>query len=264
MLDRHDALQLLEYDRWANTQIGNTLAQLPAPHAQAERLFAHLVGAAELWYERVAGGDYGKLAVWPEGVPLAEVRQRLEAVAQRWREHLERADGNELARVVEFRNTAGQPCADPLEAIVRHVASHGAHHRGQIASLLRAAGHAPENLDFIVWRRKQQQASAREPAAWKHFVIESTYLAALDKIDEKLAAHRAHLETGFRSGMLLASGPQVPRTGGMILARAKDKAEIDAFLARDPFARAGISRYRVVEFEPVKQAALFSGWATGD
>jgi uncharacterized damage-inducible protein DinB/uncharacterized protein YciI len=264
MLDRHEALQLLEYDHWANTKIATALARLPAPHAQAERLFAHLVGASELWFERVTGGDYGKLAVWPEGVPLAELRRRCEAVAQRWRAHLEQADAHELARVVEFRNSAGQPCADPLEAIVRHVVNHGPHHRGQIASLLRAAGQPPENLDFIVWRRQKAQARAAAPAAWKHFVIESTYLAELGQIDELLGAHRAHLETGFRAGMLLASGPQVPRTGGMILARARERAEIDEFLERDPFARAGISRYRVVEFEPVKQAPLFSSWAGRD
>jgi len=121
----------------------------------------------------------------------------------------------------------------------------------------------PETLDFIVWRRKQQEQQPREPAEWKHFVIESTYLAGIEKIDEQLVAHRTHLEAGFRSGMLLASGPQVPRTGGMILARAKDKAEVEEFLGRDPFALAGISQYRVVEFQPVKQAALFSAWALG-
>ncbi len=259
MFDRHDALQLFEYDRWANTRIAEALGGL----APAERIFAHLVGASELWYARVAGGAYKQLAVWPEGVTLDEVRARFEVVAQRWRAHLERADAQEFARRVEFSNSAGQPCADRLEDIVRHVVNHGAHHRGQIASLLRAAGRTPETLDFVVWRRQQSGTGAREPAAWKHFVIESAYLAGLEQIDEKLAAHRAHLETGFRSGMLLASGPQVPRTGGMILARARDRSEVEAFLARDPFALAGISKYRVVEFEPVKQAPLFAGWALG-
>jgi len=252
MFDRHDALELLEYDRWANTRIGEALAGIP----EAERIFAHVVGAMELWYERVAGGDYKKLAVWPAVAP------RLDAVSERWRAHLERADERELARVVEFTNSAGQPCADRLDDIVRHLVNHGSHHRGQIASLLRAAGRKPETLDFIVWRRMQGEQS-REPVAWKHFVIESTYLAAIEKIDAQLAAHRAHLEVGFRSGMLLASGPQLPRSGGMILARAKDKAEVEEFLARDPFALAGLSEYRVVEFQPVKQSALFSAWALG-
>ena len=263
MFDRHEALQLFEYDRWANERIAEKLAGLATELPLADKLLAHVVGAEEVWFERVSGGEYKKLAVWPEGLALAEVRKRFAAIADAWRAHLEKADAHEFARKVEFKNSAGEPCADPLEAIVRHVVNHGAHHRGQIASLLRAAGHKPETLDFIVWRRLKQREGAREPAVWKHFVIESTYLAGLEQIDAKLVAHRAHLETGFRSGMLLASGPQVPRTGGMILARAKDKAQLEEFFARDPFALAGISKYRVVEFEPVKQAPQFAGWAQG-
>ncbi len=190
------------------------------------------------------------------------MRARFEVVAARWRAHLERTDAKELARRVEFTNSAGQACADRLDDIVRQLVHHGSHHRGQIATLLRAAGRTPETLDFIVWRRKHP-ARPPEAGAWKHFVIESTYLAGLEKIDAQLSAHRAHLETGFQAGMLLASGPQLPRTGGMILARAKDRSEVEEFLARDPFALAGISSYRVVEFEPVKQAASFSAWALG-
>lgn len=263
MFDHNDALELLAYDRWANGKIGARLAALATPLPRAELLFAHIVGASEVWFERVKGGEYKRLAVWPEVRPLAELLPRCAAVADGWRAHLERADARELARRVEFTNSAGQKCADRLDDILRHVVNHGSHHRGQIAQVLRAAVQVPETLDFIVWRRAQAAESERAAPAWKHFVIESTYLAGLEQIDAQLAAHRAHLETGFQSGMLLASGPQVPRTGGMILARATDKAEVEAFLARDPFALAGISKYRVVEFEPVKQAALFSGWALG-
>lgn len=262
MFDRHEALQLFDYDRWANTKIGEQLGALATPLAPAEKLFAHVVGASELWLERVRGGEYAKLAVWPEGRSLAEARQRFTAVADAWRAHVERADAFEFARRVEFKNSTGEPCADRVDDILRHLVNHGTHHRAQIASQLRAAGAKPAALDFIVWRRTHAPAAA--PAAkWKHFVIESTYLAELGKIDEKLAAHRAHLETGFRSGMLLASGPQEPRTGGMILARARERREVEEFLARDPFALAGISRYRVVEFDPVKQAPQFAGWANG-
>ncbi len=75
--------------------------------------------------------------------------------------------------------------------------------------------------------------------------------------------HSAHLETGFRRGLLLASGPQVPRSGGVILARAADRAEIDAFLAADPFLQAGYSRYRVLEFQPVKRQLATDSWWSG-
>ncbi|MBK7876857.1 MAG: GTP cyclohydrolase [Planctomycetes bacterium] len=118
----------------------------------------------------------------------------------------------------------------------------------------------------MVWRRTGSPGAptppANAPAAWKHFVIESTYLVPLDQLDTLLAAHRAHLGKAFERGLLLASGPQEPRTGGMILARAKDNAEIDALLAADPFQKAGYSRYRVIEFVPVKQSAAFDAWTS--
>lgn len=261
MLDSHDALQLIDFDLWANARTASALAGCAPALAPAERLFGHLVGAHELWFERVRG-EKAELGVWPEGHTLAELLVSLHEIAGRWRAYLEQADANELVRVVRFQNLRGEPCADPVDAIVRHLAHHGTHHRAQIATLLREAGHKPENLDYISWWRHKRHRAELVPVAWKHFVIESSYLADLGQIDEKLAAHRAHLESGYQSGMLLASGPQVPRTGGMILARARERSEIEEFLAVDPFARAGLAKYRVIEFQPVKQAPSFSGWAT--
>lgn len=293
MLDRDEALHLLEYDRWANTRLGKTLAARAQPLPDAERLFAHVVAASELWLVRVEGGEYAKLPVWPAEVRASVALERFTRLSARWSERMRAAAPSEFARRVEFRNSKGEPCSDPLEAIVRHLVHHGTHHRGQIARLLRAAGETPENLDYIVWRRaraKEALASSapaastpkhdagREGAAsaltaaapstsnvapaWKHFVIESTYLVPLERLDTLLAAHRAHLSPAFERGLLLASGPQEPRTGGMILARARDRAEIDALLAADPFQRAGFSRYRVVEFVPVKTSEPFAAWTT--
>ncbi|MBI5363647.1 MAG: DinB family protein [Planctomycetes bacterium] len=269
MLDRDEALHLLEYDRWANTRLGQTLAARREPLPEAERLFAHVVAASELWLVRVEGGDYAPLPVWPAEVRPGDALERFTRLSTRWSERMRAATPAELARRVTFQNSKGEACSDPLEAIVRHLVHHGTHHRGHIASLLRASGATPENLDYIVWRRacaKEASASrggaAPTSSAWKHFVIESTYLVPLEKLDTLLAAHRAHLGTAFERGLLLASGPQEPRTGGVILARAKDRAEIDALLAADPFQRAGFSRYRVTEFVPVKTSESFAAWTT--
>ena len=278
MLDRDEALHLLEYDLWANTRLGQALAARAQPLAEAERLYAHVVAASELWLVRVEGGDHAKLPVWPADLRARGALERFTRLSARWSERMRAATPAELARRVAFRNSKGEACSDPLEAIVRHLVNHGTHHRGQIASLLRAAGETPESLDYIVWRRalaKDADAhgsgggaasstidAARSAAnAWKHFVIESTYLVPLERLDTLLAAHRAHLATAFERGLLLASGPQEPRTGGMILARAKDRAEIEALLAADPFQQAGFSRYRVTEFHPVKQSATFAAWS---
>lgn len=262
MLDRREALELFDYDRWAGLRLADALEGARDVSAEASRVWAHVVGAHETWFERVLGASSPGTAVWPEGLELAGARRRFEGVHQGWRRHLERLEPAGFARLVRFKNTKGEECADPLEAIVRHVVNHGTHHRAQLASLLRAAGHTPPSMDFIVYRRELARATPPvEPRPWKHFVIASDYLAPLTEIDKLLAEHRAHLGSGYTRGLLLASGPQNPRTGGMILARAHERSELEQFLADDPFAKAGIARYHLVEFDPVKQSELFASWA---
>jgi uncharacterized protein YciI len=87
------------------------------------------------------------------------------------------------------------------------------------------------------------------------FVVTLTYTAPIERIDELVTEHRAWLDRKYQQGVLLASGPKVPRVGGILLARAADRAALDEVLAEDPFQRAGVATYDVVEFEPVKTSA---------
>lgn len=75
----------------------------------------------------------------------------------------------------------------------------------------------------------------------------------LAEVDAQLEAHRAWLDRHYAAGEFLASGPKVPRTGGVILVRAMPRARLDALLADDPFARAGVARHEVIEFLASKQ-----------
>ncbi|WP_035848054.1 YciI family protein [Kitasatospora azatica] len=86
------------------------------------------------------------------------------------------------------------------------------------------------------------------------FAVTLTYTAPLDRIDALLPEHVAWLDRHYATGALLASGRQVPRTGGVILARAVNRQALDAILAEDPFGRAGVAEYQVVEFTPTKAA----------
>jgi uncharacterized protein YciI len=98
----------------------------------------------------------------------------------------------------------------------------------------------------------------------KHFVVEITYIAPLSAIDAALADHRAFLETGYAQGLLLCSGPQEPRTGGVLLARAKARDDLASFLRGDPFQVRNMARYRIVEFTPVQHQGFLEGWVAGD
>lgn len=258
MFDREEALHVFEYDAWANDKMCDKLKGLSNVSPAVARQWAHLVGVQELWIARIAGEDTSKIVVWPTAT-LSDLEERLVRLRDRWKSCCRNLTPEILAQRVRFTNSAGTPCADPLEAILRQVVNHGTHHRAIIASTLRNEGIEPPVTDYIFWRRELAQRTRRD----KHFVIEVTYTAPIEQIDERLAAHRAHLEKGYESGLLLASGPQKPRTGGVILARVTSREELDQFLAMDPFALANVATYRLTEFEPLKHQSWFASWVSG-
>lgn len=81
-----------------------------------------------------------------------------------------------------------------------------------------------------------------------------TYLADLDAIDQALPEHAAWLDEQYRDGVFLASGRQVPRRGGVILAANLGREELEDRLALDPFGRRGFASYAVTEFVPTRVA----------
>ena len=95
-----------------------------------------------------------------------------------------------------------------------------------------------------------------------HYIVEITYRALLSRIDQTVAAHRAHLQIGYDRGLLLCSGPQQPRQGGILIARAPTRAELDAFIAQDPYRLEELADYRLIEFQPVKHQPWAAEWFT--
>ena len=96
----------------------------------------------------------------------------------------------------------------------------------------------------------ERAASDGAPATL--FVITLTYTVPLDMIDALLPAHRAFLDRHFATGEFLASGPCVPRVGGVILASAPDRARIEEILAGDPFRQQQVATYQVTAFTPTR------------
>ena len=83
------------------------------------------------------------------------------------------------------------------------------------------------------------------------FIIELTYKTPLSEVDKYLQAHREYLDYYYKQGLLLASGPMKPRTGGIIIALTKDKTLLESILKKDPYHLAEITDYKLIEFTPV-------------
>lgn len=82
------------------------------------------------------------------------------------------------------------------------------------------------------------------------FIAILTYKKPLDEVDQFLQAHREYLANHYADGDFIASGPQNPRVGGVIMIKADNRAAVDSIIAQDPFYINGIACYQIVEFTP--------------
>lgn len=78
------------------------------------------------------------------------------------------------------------------------------------------------------------------------FILSLTYVKPTEAADTVMAPHMDWVKRSYDSGLFLASGRKVPRTGGVILAKG-ERAEIEAFVAADPFTVHGIADYDITE-----------------
>lgn len=86
------------------------------------------------------------------------------------------------------------------------------------------------------------------------FVIELVYKAELKEIDAHMAAHVKFLKKYYSAGNFLVSGRKIPRDGGIILAVAGSRADIEAIVREDPFHQHGLADFRIVEFRASQKA----------
>mgnify|MGYP001548897492 CR=1 FL=1 len=92
------------------------------------------------------------------------------------------------------------------------------------------------------------------------FIVTLTYIAPLERIDAYLPAHRAWLEEQYARGLMLMSGRKEPRDGGILIAHAADRAELDAALRDDPFGQAGLATYAITEVVPTRSVDALAAW----
>lgn len=82
------------------------------------------------------------------------------------------------------------------------------------------------------------------------FIAILTYKKPLSEVDKYLQAHREYLAENYAAGNFIASGPQTPRVGGVIMMKAANRDAVEALIAQDPFHINEIADYQVVEFTP--------------
>jgi uncharacterized damage-inducible protein DinB len=145
-------LDKFEYDDWANRRALESLRATARVSERGRKLLAHIVGAQYVWISRIEAGE-PLTDAWPE-LGLTEIEARLEWLRGTWGMLLDQANDAKLDDPVSYANFAGQQFSTPLRQILDHLIFHGAYHRGQIASVIRAEGGTPINTDYIQFTRR--------------------------------------------------------------------------------------------------------------
>jgi uncharacterized damage-inducible protein DinB len=162
MLD--EIRELFAYNRWANHRLLEAAARLDdeaftrhlgGSFPTVRDTLAHIVSAEWIWLARWLGDSPMAAPESWDLATLAGIRAEWEQVERDREAFLAGLDDGALAGIVAYRSMRGEPFAQPLGQLLRHVINHSTYHRGQVASQLRQLGVAVPATDLVLYYRER-------------------------------------------------------------------------------------------------------------
>jgi uncharacterized damage-inducible protein DinB len=164
-----DLERLYDYGYWATRKLLAAVAQLTpeqftqtvaGSYGSVRNTLVHVMSAEWGWVERCGGPRRGDALKADDYPTLESVTATWTTVEAHVRGFLSTLKDEDVARVVEFSIPRGEKRALALGDLLQHGATHGVHHRGQVALLLRSLGHSPGNFDLLFY--DMEQAALRQ------------------------------------------------------------------------------------------------------
>lgn len=155
-----DFTRWYEYERDAHDKVVRSLESVPPDrrtspeYRKAVEIFDHLVVARRVWLFRLGElpGEAPQFSGYRTDV--AEVAADLDRIQQLWAAYYARLTDADLARVFEYQSYDSGRFRNTVMDVLTQMFGHSWYHRGQIASLVKAAGGQPAATDFIFWCRE--------------------------------------------------------------------------------------------------------------
>ena len=89
------------------------------------------------------------------------------------------------------------------------------------------------------------------------FVVILRYLVDIKIIEKTRKEHISFLEGLYAKKIIITSGAQLPKTGGVIIARGETREVLFEILKKDPFFIKNFAEYQIYEFIPRKWISEF-------
>src|SRR5262249_5110991 len=144
-----------QYQRWfsyekdSHRKVLNAIETIPAdrrnsePSQKAMNLMVHIVAARRMWLHRFGVSTNKPADVVTADVTRDDLLAELAVMERDWSGYLEGLSEPELQRAFVYQSTDGGWFRSVVADVLTQLFGHSWYHRGQIATLVRAAGGQP-------------------------------------------------------------------------------------------------------------------------
>ena len=157
-MNREDLNRLYAYNRWSNEITRECLVKistedlgcdLKSSFPSIRTTLEHLVMAEWVWMERIRGNSPTSPFNGEKFADLESLFNKWSQIEKDYKSYISNITDEEILRIVEYKNLAGESFQRCVAHILPHVVNHGTYHRGQIAAFLRQIGAEAKSTDMI-------------------------------------------------------------------------------------------------------------------
>ncbi|MEO8200470.1 MAG: DinB family protein [Gemmatimonadota bacterium] len=156
-MESHYYNRLFAHMAWADNEVLVALQKCHPPDPAWVGLFAHILGAEQVWLARLEDRP-SAVPVWP-GFSVGECAVQAQRNRDGFDAFLAGLGLQDDQRHIRYVNSAGSEFISTICDILLHVCLHGSYHRGQIAAAMRNGNAAPAPTDYIGFVRGSPAAT---------------------------------------------------------------------------------------------------------